>query len=359
MNIRRAVFRKRPAYRLMVILALLAIVNSACDPWGDVSSTDTHGSIRLSIRNPVQATHGVSAQDVSEPDNLQIVEYVVSGSLTSAVGFTQSFEVATGQTVVEAEIGDLAVGEWSFVVQALNSDGVAIYSGGTNQPVSIRAGEATALEIVVDPVNGTGDLVVDVRWAAGAIQAGQVLASLSPGLGGGEDDAVDLEFIQAPDSEDFTGYRAEGEFPAGYHILIIDIQDEEGNSLVHTTPPSPVVVRVLANLETSVLITLDVGSVEFDIVVNPQTPLEIEFVPTVPPEISIEEEFTVTAAVSGGSSDLYTYRWFVNGAPRPLETSEEFTLVGATLGIGSHNVGVIVSDGTVLGSRSASLVVVE
>ena len=316
---------------VVIAMTLLVTVFGACAV-STGPSTDL-GSVRFLIAD------AASVLTVG-PDDTDIVGYRVYGIGPSGRTFEEPF------TGLDVTIGDLLAGSWSFVVDAENAAGIPVLSGQADAVV--ESGQTTSVNITLSPIDGEGTLIVEVRWPIGALDTPAVSATLSAYEGAGFGAAGALTPFVDSDNGVTTLYRYEAPHAAGYYMLYTEVSDPPGIPWANSGA-----VRVMAGLETVVLIDLETGSVEINITTSPQEPLTVALSASGPLIFAEGGTVTVTATVGGGTAS-YDYAWYLNGVIVDGAISNVIT-VGAGLAPGRYRLSLIASDGSVLGSDGVTI----
>ncbi|UCB44784.1 MAG: fibronectin type III domain-containing protein [Spirochaetota bacterium] len=225
-------------------------------------------------------------------------------------------------------IHSLEAGEWSVMVNAMNTDSIIIGQG--QSAATVQAGNTSTINIPVVPVYGHGTMNIIVLWNVADVVTPSVTGQLVMASGA----PIELSFtiIEPGRAENITS-----SIPIGYHSLSIMLLDN-GVPVMGAVE----VVRIVADQTTSGLfefyaINHASGDVEINITPEMNDPIQITLSGQ---EASIAEggSMTVTAIVPDGLGNA-TYNWYLNGELK--STGESFTF-GSNLPLGVYRLDVTV-----------------
>ncbi len=138
-----------PTVLLRAVLPAVLLVLSAAACQQALETRGGEGSLSLGVA-------AVAAKSVADAPQLEPERYVFSGSGPRGAEFSV---VTTDETQT---VSALAAGEWTVRAEGLNADGEPVLAG--EAAVTIEPYEQTALELVLELVDGTGDLRVTAEW---------------------------------------------------------------------------------------------------------------------------------------------------------------------------------------------------
>ena len=262
--------------------------------------------------------------------------YRVSGTDGNGGSFAED------TTASALTVPNLAFGEWTITVDALNEDGTIIGRG--RDTVTVNSGETTSVNIVVTELDGYGTLTLSLVWPAADTQNPSVQGRLIPAAGS----AIDLSFtLPSPGTANGT----QTDIPRGYYTLELQLLDNDVS-----VAGAAEIVRIVADQTTS-------GDFQFTEINTPGGEVTVGITPEIhdpipltlsgqTADIAAGESMTVTASVPPDAGAV-TYSWYLNSG---FLGSGSSCTVGADLSEGSYrlDVTVISSDGSRAGSAGCT-----
>ncbi len=301
--------QSRTRRRMMAIPAIvpalfLAVFLSGCPaPNGPASS-------RLEIRfgfdimeNPGGKGAGRMAPRIVKPDDSWMPsKYFITGNGPAG----EVFEREVSGTSLSL---DLAPGEWTIRVDALNDQSKTVASGSST--VTLGAGRRTQIAIELRPVEGTGLVILSFTRNYPAMPGGRITGRLEPRVDssftGGTTGGLQPILIDIPGNSETLEL---GQVAAGYYLLTLTIEDGQGTigGLADT-------VLVLSGFETRGTCVFELGAPEFDVdlSLDPVDPLEE---PVLFARTTVNRSLPFTATSMGTLNDQ-VLEWFVNGRASP------------------------------------------
>lgn len=322
--------------RFGIGLAVLSLVLAGCNLDGRPSDL---GTVVLRVGPAASAR-------TFEPDNVQVTKYVVRG--TGPVGQTPEWEFNASESSLT--MNDLMAGMWRFNVFGLNSDGKNVLGGA--EDVHVVANDTRSADVVISPIAGNGTFVIVVQWPADSLNNPTFEAELSVFEGGSFGSPVTIENASFnrdnPNRARHSSSRAAGYYEV--HVTAVDASVGLDETVTNTA-------RVMTDLTTTVIVEVEPGEggASITVVEDRQNPLSVSLSPS-SSVVNQGDSLSVSSSVSGGGGS-YTYRWFLNGALQSGASGSSVSL-GPDLPLGRHNLSLVASDGTVLGSDSISFDVV-
>ncbi|MCP4131130.1 MAG: hypothetical protein GY754_09135, partial [bacterium] len=186
---------------IFVLLSMFLFLSTGCFSSG-TSETDT-GKLFLDISmgNSKTLLPGI---------DMVPAEYAVTGV---GPGDNQ-FNVSGANSSVE--LTELAFGEWTVTVDALNAEGTVIARG--SETITVHTGELTTANIVVSPLEGDGTLDLTLQWNAADTETPSIEAQLVDSSG----TVRDLSFVI---NNGNTGVFTDTAVAAGYYTLVVKLLD--------------------------------------------------------------------------------------------------------------------------------------
>lgn len=288
----------------------------------------SEGTIVLSL-----SEKDVSNQTIVPGINMDIAAYDIYGS-----GPGDSFQQLdwTGGTL---EVISLIQGAWIINVDAKNSTGTIIANG--SESTTVVGGSITPVTVTVTPLDGNGDLEVNVSWQSGEIS--------SPSISGSVEDSALVSTTLSTFSYTAIQGSSTTELEKSYYALFLTINDGATplfDGLVD-------IVRIVYNETTIANLTVegigeDTGvSITIEDALDP--PIEINFSGQ---QSAIDEgtDMTVTATTDPSPVDLY--QWYLNGQKLTGETNP-FITIGSSLPVkNGYKLTLMVTMGTILSSEN-------
>lgn len=189
------------AVSAVAVLATMLITGCRLD-WPQVADVE----IRVSLAGPRSIIPDIEAE---------VTLYEVTLSRTGYDAVTDSGTSGT------FDFADLDVGVWTANVDAFNSSGFVVASGGA--PIEVSAGGANSATILVGPTQlGSGSVDVTVSWPSADLVDGLLSATLIP-EGSAEQSIVD-DFVIAATQASWTA-----ELDSGIYTLSVWL----GNAAMH------------------------------------------------------------------------------------------------------------------------------
>lgn len=268
--------------------------------------------------------------------NMEISSYDVSG--IGPLGST--FQL--NSTTENIEVDDLIVGDWNVVVNALNSNSQVIGTASAN--ISIVAAVTNSLQLSVVPVEGTGQLNLEVNWNTGSVQNPTIESELIATDGS----PIALNFNLVNQQATYSNIS----IATGYYTLVIKLMDN--NQLAMGAVE---IIRIVNNAETAGSYNFEGGNGKLDINVTPDMAEPIEITLT-GQQISINEGETMSlvASVSEEAGNV-TYIWYING--ESVAVGNTFNVNNLSVGLYRLDVTAINANGTRAGSVTHRFVVNE
>lgn len=243
---------------------------------------------------------------------------------------------------------DLSVGAWSITVNAKNNNGDIIASA--TQAFSITDGITTDVDLLLTPLNGTGELNINISWPIDELVNPSLNATLTPL----NDVASDLSFTIENNTASFTSIDIE----TGYYTLSIQLLDDSEYvwGMVE-------VVRIINNEISSATLNLthndlnnmDItpsGNLSLNVTSDLQNPLNLVFSGDLE-TLLVGGEMIVTVNPSLAPN---TYHWYLNGAILSGESNSSIT-IGSTLLEGNYRLDVVLKHGNILSSGNINFTV--
>jgi len=266
-----------------------------------------------------------------EPDiDVQINAYDIYG--TGPQG--EMFEFIDFSESSVFQVG-LVPGQWDLMVFAKNLEGTIIGSGESVSVVA--AGEVTTATITILPLEGQGQLTVEVSWPDSVLTGPGLTGNLNPVDGVSES----MDFQMAPNtlSADY-----EDSLASGYYQMTLQLWDN--SDLVWGTVDA---VRILAGnvSEQTYLLQQELNRSGFGLVLvdSLNNPINITFSGVVD-SLPAGQEMTITAETE---EESVTYQWYLLGEPLAGETGESIT-IGSALDPGMYWLDLLMQKGSVLSS---------
>jgi len=308
---------------LAVLIVLMSVI--ACD-MPDI----TMGSMSLSINSADSRT--LIPDIVMDAHSFQI-----SGA--GPAGSSFYLETSESQNLVQ----DLAVGDWTITIDAMNIDGLLI--GRSSSDVTVIGGQTIAVKMTVTPLEGNGDLDLTVFWDTADVANPNVNATLLPSAGPG----ISLVFTESVPGTSNSATT----LSTGYYTLILQLLDTD--TVVMGAVET---VRIVADQTTSGIFDFTevngVGTIDIEIDVDLDNPIEVALAGTLDTMV-VGDSMTVTASAPL-ETEIITYSWYVNGSPAG---NGETLAFGSTLNPGVYRLDVIAlsSDGSRSGSTNHAFTV--
>jgi hypothetical protein len=199
-----------PNYALIVpVLAILLPLSfSSCFNFFQSRPPASTGSISLFFNGATRETSRV----VAPVFDMAITKYDLSGSGPEGGAFS-----STGLETANYTKDGLALGDWTFTVDARNADGIRVGTGFTT--VTIASGQDASGTVVVRPLEGNGEGLVTVTWSAGLFSSPRIAASIEHP--DGSSDNSDLSIGTGGLSATFHSTS----LAAGYHFISLTVLD--------------------------------------------------------------------------------------------------------------------------------------
>lgn len=282
------------------------------------------GSMNLLINN-------VDGRSLLPDISMDADYYKITGNGPVNSSFT--LDTSLEQNLIE----DLAPGDWTISIDALNANGLVIGRG--NGTETVNRGETINLNIAVTPLEGSGQLNLRVHWDTADLANPVVSGRLIPFIGS----EIIPEFTESvPGSLNSTTT-----IEAGYYTLILQLLDTDTvvTGAVET-------VRIAAEQATTGSFDFtDVngigGTIDIGIDVELDNPIELSLAGTVD-TIVMGSAMTVSATAPL-ETETINYSWYINGSSTG---SGSVITIGSALNPGIYRLDVIAL--TADGSRSGS-----
>lgn len=295
--------------RIIATLVLITAVTSGCVQ--EPSLTET-GRLTITLLTDEMATQRNIDPEGSQP--LDMTSYTISGS--GPLGQILETITSSSKTVT---IGDLNLGDWTFLATGYNSSGKAIAQGTVEGHIT---GNDNVVTIMLDDCVGEGSLDLACTWNPQQTKTDSTISmelidaegSQVPGL------TIERDFIEGT-------ARLHGEgIPSGFYTAIVNLKTngELVGGFVET-------VRIIENTESSAQRVLQIGrvveSVNISIIDNTSAPVEGTIVVT-PSPLESGMEATLAFLLDEGQNatieDL-TMQWYCDGVAIVHATSETYT----------------------------------
>ena len=325
----------------MTVVALMTVLMTTC---GLLSLPDT-GALLLKLSSNPLLTLKTIVPDL----DMEAAYYDIYGTGPGGATFEQ-LEVTEDVTLQAA----LIPGEWTIEVEAYNSDEPPTLIGYGSGVVNILAGEVVDLVIVVEPIEGDGQLEVTVTWPADVLIEPEVAGSLEDAEG----TSVAISFTT--DEDETSAYYLSGDLANGYYILSVWLSTERADGTGRDTVWGTVeAVRIVADEVSSELFELeeDVNRGGVFIEAEFENPFDVSIIGVNEEELA-GDDITAEALPDGADS----YRWYLDGVPVPgggISPVVNDIEIEGTIPIGHHWLSVVVTIGTVMSSASVEFDVVR
>jgi len=244
----------------------------------------------------------------------------------------------------------LTPGNWNVAITAKNDSGTAVgaIGGAVTNAVSftISAGAVTALgpsDVVIIPLDGQGSLSMHVVWPADMIlTSAGIDAYLVPWANFNIlDNAFDPSAYPIAPALSIAGSEATYGSPTpvatddGYYALFLYLKDD-GTRITGMSET----VRIITGQQShgEINLTIDSGGITITPEIDLNNPVGIVFTPLQPPlpvlgaPGAYETQLTVTATLAFPSpeSDVYRYRWYLDGEIDDPDATGTVTPVSST-----------------------------
>ncbi|MCP4131133.1 MAG: hypothetical protein GY754_09150 [bacterium] len=318
---------------LFVLLSVFLFLNTGCFSSGTVDTNTGKLFLDISMGNSKTLLPGI---------DMVPAEYVVSGVGPGGLQFSVSGESSS------VELTELAFGDWTVTVDALNADGTVIARG--SETVTIHTGETTTAAIVAAPLEGNGTLNLTLQWNSGDTDVPSIEAQLVDGSGTVRDLSFNIN------SAGNTGVFTDSAVPAGYYTLVVKLLD---NSIY--TMGAVEIVRIVADETTTgqlefTEINKPGGNMLINITADMEEPVVVAMT-DIPAVLADDSPAAVVTASVPGDVGTVTYAWYLNGelVYTGSTANPEYTIPVSTLktgGVYRIDVAAVSSDGKRAGSVS-------
>jgi hypothetical protein len=236
-------------------------------------------------------------------------------------------------------ISGLLTGQWTVLVEALNSLGQVIGSGSTT--VTIVHNQTAPAAILVRPLPGDGVLSIELSWPEHTLEEPVVTGRL---VNTAEEETL-IDFDVSATMASCTLVC-----PAGYYDLYISLDGTNDRSWTHY-----VAVRIVEAQETTGELVLQLnqhsGSLELTVSVDLLAPMTIAFV-DVPPAMYYGQDAPVSVLLDPADTGTCQYAWLINGQYLSGEEEPALVLPATALTPGMNLLVVRVADGPLVVARS-------
>ena len=279
-------------YMLLICLSLSVLLISCSLEVDNITDT---GSITVAVNNSVRGL---------EPTiSLKTSQYKIT--LSGPGG--ERKELSLNNEASETTANNLAVGEWTVTVEALNSDSVVIGNGSTT--VQVKANQTSKASVTVSEIAGDGTLTVTLE---GENKNNSTYNLQIYKNENGTDELVKEQLFALDESNIL---KAQVTLSNGFYIFKII------SSNTTETCPSPETVRIVKgdSLSTSYsLLESNAGKITIAInnaiIPNPGLSLHLS-------SSNLQPGDSVTITASGLESGSYRYEWYVDKVKADGETS--------------------------------------
>ncbi len=237
--------------------------------------------------------------------------------------------VTASCTQPTVDLADLRVGAWQIDVQAVNAAGEIIGRGGA--AVSLPNSEPRTVDILVQPLAGSGTLSLEVLWTVAEIAAPRLEATLFTAGA----PAIQLTFdLSVPGKATCT--RAG--LPAAFYTLSVRLLDGTSVKAGAVEAALILVDKTTSGLYDFTNLSLADGTVRVQIVPQLPRPVEVQMYGQLR-EIALGEALHLAAEAVG--DPLPPISWYLNA--EPLGTSAAVTL-RSDLPVGLYRVDALALD---------------
>ena len=201
--------------RTAAVFAVLVLLLTGCaNPFSTPNAAE-EGSLTFRFSDGA-----LSALTIGPGDSAAIETYHITGEGPNGASFVLS-EISPEEPAVSKS--GLVPGQWDIAAEARNAAGTVLLTSATE--VTVAGGTGTVVTMVLEPVEGEGDLELRISWPTESERDLSVVAELEAVA---TEATEQLAFV--PDEsagEGRVGVEYEGSWDAGYYVITIQLLDGE------------------------------------------------------------------------------------------------------------------------------------